>query len=78
MKVGEEKDMTFGLRVKKTHLGRLNAGTPFVYKSKLWVILNRADGGGKLIRTLVGDSHETAVKPSNTIVRHVVGSKKTR
>jgi len=78
MKLGDEKDVEFIFRIKKTRLGRLNAGTPFEYKGKLWIVINRGDSGGKFIRTLVGDSHESCVKPSATIVRHVVRSKKTK
>ena len=76
MKLGDEGDVSFTFRVKKTRLGRINAGTPFLYKGKLWIVLNRAEGGGKLIRTLVGEEHVSAVKPSSTIIRHIVRSKK--
>ena len=76
MKLGEEKDTEFVFRVKKTRLGRINAGTPFLYKGKLWVVLNRAQTGGKLIRTLVGEEHESLVKSSNTIIQHIIRSKK--
>ena len=76
MKLGDEKDVNFTFRVKKTRLGRINAGTPFLYKGKLWIVLNRVQNGGKLIRTLVGEEHESLVKSSNTIIRHIIRSKK--
>lgn len=76
MKLGDEKDVNFTFRVKKTRLGRINAGTPFLYKGKLWIVLNRVQSGGKLIRTLVGEEHESLVKSSNTIIQHIIRSKK--
>ena len=78
MKLGDEKDTCYKLRVKRTRLGRLNAGTPFEYKGKLWIVVNRGDCGGKFIRTLVGDSHESCVKPSATIVNHIMKSNKQK
>ena len=76
MKLGDEKDVNFTFCVKKTRLGRINAGTPFLYKGKLWIVLNRVQSGGKLIRTLVGEEHESLVKSSNTIIQHIIRSKK--
>jgi|18_taG_2_1085343.scaffolds.fasta_scaffold00249_12 hypothetical protein len=78
MKLGDEGSLSYKFIVKKERLGRVCPGSPFYYKGRLWVSLNRADGGGKLIRSLEGGEHEIQILPSTTIVLYLLSGKKIK
>ena len=78
MKLGDEGSLDYKFIVQKERLGRVCPGSPFYHKGRLWVILNRATGGGKLIRSLEGGEHETKILPSTTIVLYLISGKKTK
>lgn len=78
MKLGETASIDYSFQVRKSKLGILHAGDVFVYRSKLWEVVNPVQGGGKLIRTLAGVDNSPMVKPSKTLVQHIIKSKKQK
>ena len=76
MKINEEVNINYTFRVKKTRLGKLHAGDIFLYGGIIWFVLNRVEGGGKLVRTLTGKSHRSMVKPAKTLVQLIIKAKK--
>lgn len=76
MKINEEGNLDYTFRVKKIHLGRLSPGEIFWYKRKLWIVLNRVEGGGKLVRTLTGVHHQSNIQSPTSLVHHVLSGKK--
>ena len=55
--------------VKRVKTGQLNAGGVFLYRRRLWIVLNPCQhGGGKVVRTLEGAEHVVKMLPSKTLV----------
>lgn len=78
MKIGDEGYLDYKFRVRKCRLGRVCPGSPFYHMGRLWVIINRAKNGGKVVRSLEGGEHEVKTLPSKTIVLYFLSGKKLK
>jgi hypothetical protein len=63
--------MKFEFNFIETTLGRVNTGSPIIYKEKLYLVLNPCEKGTKLIRSLIGETHEALVLDSDTKVCYI-------
>ena len=56
------KKSHYNLFFETTKLGRINSGNIISWSGKLWLVLNPVvDESGKLIRSLVGENHESKI-----------------
>ena len=76
MKLGTNGVLECHFGVKRARLGSVNAGGVFLYRRRLWIVLNPCQTqGGKLVRTLEGAIHKSQVLPSKTAVWYLDTSK---
>lgn len=76
MKGKKNRSLSRKLGIRKTQVGRLDAGTVFLHQDDFWIVLNRSMSGGKLVRTLIGDYHSSLILTSETEVEKVISIKK--
>jgi hypothetical protein len=62
-------NLKYNLELEQTTLGHANAGRVFIYRKKLWIVLNSVKKGTKLVRTVGGTHHKSKVMPSKTKVK---------
>ena len=76
MKKPKNAILNYDFKIKKTTLGRVNSGGVFLYRNRLWTVLNPAQAkGGKFVRTLEGTFHKSRIMPSKTNVYFIESGK---
>jgi hypothetical protein len=62
-------ELSYAFNVERTTVGRVNSGGVFLYRRRLWTVLNPIQSvNGKLVRTLEGNSHQAKTMKSTTKV----------
>ena len=72
-----QQEILIKFETEKNKLGRLHPGDIFLYKRRLWLILNRALNG-KLVRCLDTDSEVSNVMDSCASVLHLKKGRKCK
>ena len=58
MKIGDTAVLKYEFNVRRIKLGRINSGAVFLYRKRLWIVLNPIAGSKKFVRTLEGPVHK--------------------